>query len=196
MRALFRKRDAFLSQPLATERFDLPTLNRWQAFRLSYPWTRDPALMLDLTQSAAPRSPWKWYKELGMPNNRKKFAHAIVPRGGVPIGMHGVRLFGHNSALMYVALHDRSWWDKGVVLEVRSRVINHFFTSGRVERFYAEVNPRNAASVFNTRRLGFKPVGVLHRVRQDPVSKQVFDTAMFELFREDWDKTEWAEKEA
>ena len=81
-----------------------------------------------------------------------------------------------------------TWWGKGVVEEVRTRVIDHFFEHGPVDRFAAAVNARNLPSVFNYRKLGYRHVGTLHRVNADPVTGEVFDMVLFELFREDWDQ--------
>ena len=87
----------------------------------------------------------------------------------------------------------REWRGKGVMLEVRAKVINHFFANG-VERFYGNVEGRNAASIFNYNRLGFKHVGTMHRHKQDPVTGEVIDLVSFELFREDWDDGPWSEQ--
>ncbi len=188
------RQNSSLSDTLHTPRFSLVPLGRWKAFRLSYKWTRDPELMLNLTRSSAPRSGWKWYRQMWSPNQRTKFCHAIIPAGTTtPIGMHAIRLSGYRSAIMYIAIHDRDWWEKGVVLEVRAKIMNHFFRNGNIERYYAEVNARNIASLFNYGKLGFKHIGTLHQANQDPVTKEVFDVCMFELFRTDWEKSSWSE---
>jgi RimJ/RimL family protein N-acetyltransferase len=63
---------------------------------------------------------------------------------------HVVKMFEYRSASMTVAIHDRAWWGKGVVVKARVRVINHFFRNTEIERFNASVNGRSAASDFPT----------------------------------------------
>jgi RimJ/RimL family protein N-acetyltransferase len=122
-------------------------------------------------------------------NGRSKFSHAIIPKGGgKPIGIHGMTLQKHRSATMVVAVHDREWWGKKAVAEVRSAVIDHAFEKGVVDRFCCTVNARNAASVFNYKKLGFRHVGTLHEAQCDPVSGELFDMLIFELLRVDWEK--------
>ncbi len=178
-----------LTRALESERFVLDSVNRLTAFAISYPWTKDPELIGDFTCSSAPRTRRKWYREMTRPNNRTKFCHAIYPKGeSKPIGMHMTVLRGHRSADTSVAIHDRAWWGKGVVAEVRARIIDHFFEYGPVDRFCGAVNARNLPSVFNYRKLGYRHVGTLHRSKSDPVTGDVFDMIVFELFREDWDQ--------
>jgi RimJ/RimL family protein N-acetyltransferase len=122
-------------------------------------------------------------------NGRTKFSHAIVPKeGGEPIGIHGMTLQRHRSATLVVALHNRDWWGKKVVTEVRRAVVDHAFENKVVDRFACTVQARNTASVFNYKKLGFKHVGTLHRAQCDPVSGELFDTVIFELLRDDWEK--------
>jgi RimJ/RimL family protein N-acetyltransferase len=178
-----------LAQTLETERFLLDPVSRLTAFAISYPWTKDPELIGDFTSSSAPRTRRKWYREMTRPNNRTKFCHAIYPKGNSkPIGMHMTALRNHRSAQTSIAIHDRTWWGKGAVEEVRTRIIDHFFEHGPVDRFWAAVKARNLPSVFNYRKLGYRHVGTLHRSQSDPVTGEIFDMVLFELFREDWDQ--------
>jgi RimJ/RimL family protein N-acetyltransferase len=134
-------------------------------------------------------------KEGPIPNNIGRFTFSIVPKGQeTPIGAHVVKLFNYRSASMTVALHDREWRGKGVVLEVRPRLMNHFFRNGEVDRFIASINGRNMASIFNYRRLGFSHVGTLHRQYSDPVTGEIIDIVNFEIFRPEWERSSWAEE--
>ena len=54
--------------------------------------------------------------------------------------------------------------------------------------YKVRVQARNAASVFNYKKLGFKHVGTLHQAQCDPVSGELFDMLVFELLRADWEK--------
>ncbi len=74
-------------------------------------------------------------------------------------------------------------------------MINHFLMYAPVDRFCGYVNARNFASIFNYRKLGFTHVGTLHRVTSDPVSGDVHDTLIFEMFRKEWEAREAADHE-
>ncbi len=137
--------------------------------------------------SGEARSPWKWYREMIRPNNRTRFVHAIVPHGETtPIGAHLIAMRPHRSCLLAVGVHDRDWWGKDVVREVRIRVMDHVLAHSEVDRFYAQVMARNFPSIFNYRRLGFTHVGTLHRLRLDKATGELQDMLIFEMFREEW----------
>ena len=172
---------------IESERFLLVPLNRWQAFRLTYPWTRDTEFISSFTGSGAPRSPRNWYREMVRPNSRTRFVHAIVPRGeSAPIGIHTMTLHGYKSCRLGIGIQDRNWWGKDVVREVRTRLINHIFERSDVQRLDAQVAGRNLPSVFNYQRLGFSHVGTMHRTKHDPATGQVHDMLIFEMLRDDW----------
>ena len=180
-----------LNTAIATERFTLEPLGRWRALQASYHWTNDAEIIRNYSGSAAPRSRWRWYRQMVRPNKRTKFAHAIIPHGQKePIGLHFVHIRPYRSAYLGIALHDRSWWGKDAAFEVRKCMINHFLQNAPVDRFCGYVNARNFASVFNYRKLGFTHVGTLHRVTADPVSGDVHDMLIFEMFRKDWEARE------
>lgn len=176
-----------MRRPIESKRFRLLPLSRWQAFRLTYGWTKDSAFMSSYCGSGEHRSHWKWYREMIRPNNRTKFAHAIVPRGETkPIGVHFAAMRGYRSCMLAVGIHDRNWWGKEVVQETRSRIIDHIFEHTDVERLYAHVTARNFPSIFNYRKLGFTQVGTLHRCRLDKATGEVRDELIFEMFRDQW----------
>ena len=178
---------AELRAPIESARFRLVPLSRWQAFRLTYGWTKDSAFMSSYSGSGERRSPWKWYREMVRPNNRTRFVHAIVPRGETrPIGVHTITMRPYRSCLLAVGIYDRDWWGKGVVQEARARVIDHVFEHSGVERLYAQVVARNFPSIFNYRKLGFAHVGTLHRCRLDKATGEVQDMLIFEMFRDQW----------
>ena len=174
---------------LETERFSLRPLGKVAAFSIGYNnWNGDAEIMRNLIHSSVRLKPWRWLKRMVWANGRTKFSHAIVPKGGsTPVGMHIVTLQKHRSAALTVVVHDRDWWGKKVVAEVRGRVIDHLFANNVVDRICCTVNARNMPSVFNYKKLGFAHAGTLHRVHCDPVSGEVFDTLIFELMRADWE---------
>jgi RimJ/RimL family protein N-acetyltransferase len=176
-----------LASAIESERFRLEPRGRWRAFRETYPWSQDSAFMSSYCGSGERRSPWKWYREMIRPNNRTKFAHAIIPRGGTaPIGVHFAAIRPYRSCFLAIGIHDRAWWGKGVVQEVRGRIIDHILAHSDVERLYAQVVARNLPSVFNYRKFGFTHVGTLHRSCRDPATGEVHDMLIFEMFRDEW----------
>ncbi|MEP2944078.1 MAG: GNAT family protein [Hyphomicrobiales bacterium] len=176
-----------LKAPFESERFRLVPLNKWQAFRLTHPWTSDSAFMSDYAGSGESVSRWRWYRRMLRPNNKNKFCHAIIPHGETkPIGVHNIVIHPYKSCLLAVGIPDRDWWGKGVVHEVRGRVIEHVFEHSDVDRIYSQVNARNFPSIFNYRKHGFTYVGTMHRVKQDKVTGAIHDILIFEMFREEW----------
>jgi RimJ/RimL family protein N-acetyltransferase len=183
-----------LARPIETERFILKPMGYFEALRVTGQWRKDPEILAALFQSRKPRSIRKWMRSAVLPNNRNRFTFAILPREtGIAIGAEIVSLSGYRSAYLTVALHDRDWWGKGVIVETRSKLIGHFFRHGDVERFFGTVEGRNLSSIFNYQRLGFKNVGAWHRHRQDPVSGEVYDLLHFEIFRDEWEAGPFAE---
>lgn len=178
-----------LEKRIESERFDLVPLGLWQAFRLTYPWTRDTEFMASFSGSGARRSRWRWFQEMVRPKKRKRIVYAIVPRGQTtPIGVYIISLSGYKSCRLGIGIQDRYWRGKGVAQEVRTRVLDHLFEHTDVERLYAEVAASNLPSVINCQKLGLAHVGTLHRAQCDPVSGQVHDLMIFEMFRDEWMK--------
>ena len=176
-----------LASVIESERFRLEPRGRWRAFRETYPWSQDSAFMSSYCGSGERRSPWKWYREMIRPNNRTKFAHAIIPHGAAsPIGFHFAAIRPYRSCFLAVGIHDRAWWGKGVVQEARGRIIDHILANSDVDRLYAYVFARNLPSIFNYRKFGFTHVGTLHRCRRDAATGEVNDMLFFEMFRDEW----------
>lgn len=172
---------------LETERFILKPMGMLEALRVTNGWRRDADILTGLMQSPKPLSLPTWLLRGPLPRTRNRFAFAIVPKGQeVAIGAHMVRLQGYRSAFGTVAVHDRSWWGKNVVVEVRARLLNHFFAHGGIDRFYGVVDSRNVSSIFSYRRLGFDHVGTWHRQKQNPVTGDIIDFVNFEMFRDQW----------
>lgn len=182
-----------LAVPLETERFELRPVGIIGTFRLTDSWRTDPDMLGGVLYKAN-QSRLQWLKTGPFPDNATRFNFAIVPKGtDTPIGLHSTKLFGYRSARNMIGLSDRQWWGKGVTVEVRARLINHFFRLAGVERFCGSTSTRNTASIFNYRRLGFEHVGTSHRESVHPISGDVLDVMLFELFRETWAKGSFAE---
>jgi RimJ/RimL family protein N-acetyltransferase len=192
MRIRFRP-NRTLAAELETERFHLHPMGLLEAIRVTDCWRTDPDLLRGILLSARPKSRIAWLKKAPLPDNVDSFAFAIVPKGeSAPIGVHTIRLHSYRSARNLVGIHDRGWWGKGVVVEVRAKLMNHFYRHG-VERFCGTVDARNVASIFNYRRLGYDHTGTRHRDEFDPLTGEVIDLLMFEMFRDKWAAGPFAE---
>lgn len=194
MRRMLVRRYWKLAQDLETERFYLKSLGRIEAMRLTLPWRTDPEILLNIRRSSRPMSAWEWFRSGPIPNNIYRFVWAIIPKEtGKPIGVHTVGVGGgYRTASMLVVVGDRDWWGKGVVVEIRPRIINHVFDNSDVERFKGSVNGRNIPSIFNYKRLGFANAGTWHRQHRDPVTGEYIDVVQFELLKENWEKGPYA----
>lgn len=184
----WRRRDRYLSRPVRSKRFDLVPCGVADAFNISWRWTRDPEILVNLTFDASPRTRVGWFREIERPDNRDTFTHAIIPRGGRKvIGLHRIKLVPFRTASAEIVVHDRAWWGRDVFFETRSALMNHFFASERVEKFQALVHTRNFPSVFNYKKLGYRCAGTLRRARYDPVSETRFDFFIFEMLHDEWE---------
>ncbi|RYE09139.1 MAG: N-acetyltransferase [Hyphomicrobiales bacterium] len=188
MKLTFKRPNQLLAQRLETARFILTPLTVRSAFKLTAPWRNDAEILaaLYLTRSM---NLLNWLHHGPMPNNVDRFTYAITPHGSAtPIGIFTVRFRPCRTASTGVALRDRDWWGKGVTVEVRRKLMNHFFRHGGVDRFIGQIYGRNPASVFNYQRLGFQHIGTWHRHVWDRASGAPVDLTMFEMQRENWEK--------
>lgn len=70
--------------------------------------------------------------------------------------------------------------------------MNHFFRNG-IERFSCRCEAGNLPSVFTYRKLGYAHVGTLHRERSDPETGEPIDILLFEMLKDDWKRSPYAE---
>ncbi|MGN6489212.1 MAG: GNAT family N-acetyltransferase [Devosia sp.] len=176
-----------LRSSFETERFVLKSLNVWEALHVTRGWRKDPQILRALFQSSKPKTLFDWYLRGPIPRSSRRFVYSITPKGETqPIGANTVRLLGYRSASGAVAIHDRSWWGKDVVVEVRAELMNQFFRHTNVERFHGQVDASNISSIFSYRKLGFSHVGTWHRHLMDPVTGDIIDFVNFEIFRDEW----------
>lgn len=176
-----------LRSSFETERFVLKSLNIWQALQVTGSWRKDPQVLRALFPFREPKTLFDWYLRGPIPRSPRRFVYSITPKGETqPIGANTVKLFGHRSAFGVVAIHDRSWWGKDVVVEVRAELMNQFFRHTTVERFYGQVEASNVASIFCYRKLGFSHVDTWRAKQTDPVTGEAIDFVNFEIFRDEW----------
>lgn len=196
MRLYLGPRNKQLQRELETERFVLRPLGFIEAVRDPSGWRSHPDILRSVYLRDRPMDLVTWIKSGPMPNGVNRFLYAIVPRGAdLPIGYHALRPSGYRSLSNMVGLHDRGWWGRNVVVEVRARLMNHFFAHGGIERFTGKVDSRNHASIFTYRKLGYTHAGTMHRERRDASTGRLIDLLWFEMFKENWMAGPYAEPE-
>jgi RimJ/RimL family protein N-acetyltransferase len=177
----------YLTKTVRTERFDVINCNADEALNLTLPWANDPETLHNLMYDKASYSRTDWAKKNGKPNGRNLFFHAIISREtGETVGAHRVYLDGSGTAAMAIVLTAKSWWGKGVFEEVRTSMMDHFSQSPHVIRFFGRVITRNASSVYNYKKIGFRLIGYDLKSWWSPVTGEYVDTLFFEYLAEDW----------
>jgi RimJ/RimL family protein N-acetyltransferase len=177
--------DRGLAQTIETERFVLRPMGKLEALIVTWSWQNDPEILAGIYRRRKSRGLIHWLGHRPNPNNRTRFAFAIVPKGQRRIiGVHMLKRRGADTVNCTIGLHDRAWWGKNVVLEVRAALINHAFRNG-IDRVTGRSAARNAASVFNYRRLGFTLVSTQPTEPGDDVMISG-ELLQFEMLRETW----------
>ena len=186
MKLTLRPRNRVLARDLETPRFRLHSLGVREAWELTKDWRNDLELLKAFAPWGHTLSTWQWLRHGPLPDNVYRFGYAIIPKQtGRPIGLHGVSLNPGRSASCQVALSDRDWWGRDVVVEVRARLINHFFAHAPIDRFRTRSEARNTASVFIYKRLGFTHVETLPEARRDAEGRPI-PYLVFEMTRQAW----------
>jgi [ribosomal protein S5]-alanine N-acetyltransferase len=174
---------------IETERFCLDSMTRWEAARLTYPWTSDREILgsLGLVPRTWSRRSWyKWHKQY---NNRRKFCIGIRPKNSnTLIGYESFDVSELRNALLTVVIGDRSWWGSGVVLEVRQAIIQFLFEEVGCRRIWGAPATRNFPSVFNYQALGFRSEGILRQYGINAETGAPVDHFVFAMLRDEWNE--------
>jgi RimJ/RimL family protein N-acetyltransferase len=171
-----------LLQHIATERFDLVAMGRWETARQHFIVERDPEILALFTQRKQARSFLKILVATKGTKFPKRVHHKIIDRStGRPIGIHTVANFKHNSGAMANVIYDRGWWGKGAVIEVRKAVMVAYTEANGVTQFCTEVHSRNFASILNQKKLGFENTGIRYSCVYDELRDEPADYLSFSL---------------
>lgn len=193
MRFSFKPPNRALMVELETERFILRPASRWEILRDPHGWRRTPHIYGDLYRQTGPMNLRVWLKKGPFPDYVRRFTSAIVPKGeDKPIGYHMVKRRGPSSAGFTAGIHDADWLGKDVAVEVRIAVMNHFFRHG-IDRFNAHIISSNLPSIFTYRKLGYAYMGTRTEQWVDPTTGKPPEVLLFEMRKEDWMRTRFAE---
>jgi RimJ/RimL family protein N-acetyltransferase len=193
MRISLKPPNRSLQTQLQTERFMLRPVRLFELVGDPHGWRTNPRIYREIYMRPGPMTFGQWLKDGPFPDGERRFTHAIIHREtGRTIGYHRVRLRGTTTGSNQAGIHDEAWLGKDVVVEVRARIMNHFFRHG-VERFTAGIYETNHPSIFNYRKLGFRFVGTGIGVRPKPETGQPQGILRFEMLKDDWKRTRFAE---
>jgi len=183
-----------LMTELETERFILRPAGFLEIMRDPGGWRTNRNIYLNVYFRKQPMSFRRWLKVGPFPDGRERFTFAIIPKGeATPVGYHMVRPNGWRTGGNTVGIHDEAWLGRNVAVEVRARLMNHFFRHGDIDRFTSRIPANNPASIFTYRKLGYAHVGTLHRERADPLTGEPLDFLLFEMLKENWMRGPYAE---
>lgn len=175
-------------QPLVleTERFIVRSLAPAGITEAYISWWNDEEVQTGLGQ--APRG-WgraEAVQHVKRFDNNTRFHLGIHVRGeGTLIGFIAIFLEGQGRALTNIVIGDKSYWGKGVVLEVRARVLDFIFDHLGLEKVHGRLIARNFPSICNYHAQGFTCEGVLRSHDTAPDGSRA-DICLFGLLREEW----------
>lgn len=173
--------------PLETERFRLRLLSRRAVSRASLGWTEDAEAMRGFGLAAGGWTLRRWRRRFRRYDGRKRCCYGIYAKAdGRLIGYHVHEIhpvFRH--ATLAVLIGERNWWGQGVVIEVRSAVLDLLFGRLDMKRVSSTVRARNLASIYNYRRLGFRQEGILREAGSAPDGSPE-DLIVFALLAREW----------
>ena len=187
---------------LQTGRFALRGLNPSDATPRAAAWLADPAIAAPLNRPALAPEVSALAAEFGTANGTTRFMIGIFVRddgpgdgagdelgdaAGAIIGFYTInRDPAHRTATFNVVIGERDWWGRGVVLETRAALLDHFFAERGVDKAIGQPHARNFASVFNYKRQGWVQEGVLraHSLAANGAGR--LDQVQFGLLASEW----------
>lgn len=90
----------------------------------------------------------------------------------------------HRTATCGVMVGEKEYWGKGVVLEVREKLIDWAFTELGIEKLEAGCHHTNIPAVFNFKKQGWDLEGV--RKRHFIIDGKYIDVYMYAIFKDKW----------
>jgi len=88
-------------------------------------------------------------------------------------------------ALTNVCVGDKAWWGKGVVLEVRGKMLDFLFFNLGMEKVEGSIHGRNLPSIFNYKAQGFKNEAIVRSHLKGAYGGRV-DAYYFGLLKKEW----------
>ncbi len=171
---------------LETKRFTVRSLTGADATDTYISWWNDAEVQEGL--GATPRG---WGKQeaqrhIARFNNARTFHLGIFCKeDDLAIGFIAVFVEQPGIVKTNSVIGDKSFWGQGVVLEVRSRVLQFAFEELEAVKVIGQVDGRNFSSIYNYKAQGFKTEGVLRQQLPNPDGSR-HDQVLFGLLKQEW----------
>jgi RimJ/RimL family protein N-acetyltransferase len=147
---------------LQTERFRLAGLVPAQVTQRYCDWFRDPEIAAPLNRPAGAASLSELQADVAAADGITRFAIGIFDGSGEPLGFYSLnRNPTHRTLNFNVVIGEKAWWGKGVVLETRAALLDHFFAERQVDKAIGLPLARNFPAIFNYKRQGWRHEGTL-----------------------------------
>lgn len=93
--------------------------------------------------------------------------------------------YGAKRALTNICIGNKAWWGKGVVKEVRGRMLDFLFFGLKMEKVVGNIHGRNLPSIYNYLAQGFKNEAIVRSHLVGANGGRV-DEYHFGLLKEEW----------
>ncbi len=126
----------------------------------------------------------EWFERTKNDASRRDFV--IETAEGKPIGVISLVHISdaHKSSEIYIAVGEKDYWGKGVMLEAEWLLIDWAFNSLKLEKIWAESFINNIASIITMKKLGFQLEGTLREEKR--FRGQRMDILRFGLLKQDF----------
>lgn len=178
-------------QPLQfqTKRFVVRSLFPKDADEVYTSWWNDPEIQAGFNFPARGWNRQRAARHIAQFDNDKKFHLGIFDKQTKQkIGFFAMfPNYVNRVAMTNICLGDKSWWGKGVTLEVRAPMMDFLFGMLGMEKVEGVIHGRNLPSIFNYKAMGFKPEAVVrsHLMSYKGGGERV-DEFHFGLLKEEW----------
>jgi len=170
-----------------SERFVMRSLTPRDADESIARWFGDAEVMHALQIPAAQRSVEGVRRYFQRFDNALRLGIGIFPDvARPPIGIYDIQVEPrHLTAQLNVAIGDRAWWGRKVVVETRAALLDFLFVKAGLEKVWGGPPARNFPSLFNYKAQHFRQEGVL-RGQFKGVEGGRVDQIIFGMMREEW----------
>ncbi len=120
-------------------------------------------------------------------NNKDSFHLGIFDKAsGALIGFYTMFIYIQpRRALTNVCVGDKAWWGKGVVLEVRGKMLDFLFFNLDLEKVEGTIHGRNLPSIYNYKAQGFRTEAIVRSHMVGAYGGRV-DEYHFGMLKEEW----------
>lgn len=173
---------------LTTDRFLMRSLSYADISPSWIAWLDDPEILEALNAGPCNHTPQSLANQLQGYDNFNNYQIGIFDRdSGLHIGFFEANLNRSQGLLAAnVVIGEKDWWGKGVVLETRAALLDHFFFSDKVEKAVGKPLARNFPMVFNYKAEGWTLEGILRSHLISRSSGERLDQYEFGMLRDEW----------